>query len=91
MISLSCSQEYWVKGDENTMETIDVCKYTKEIIQDKGLKQKSVAVKAGYTDQQLSNLLNGRKIFSAYDILRIANALEVTPNDLFGITSNKSA
>lgn len=73
------------------METINVCKYTKEIIQDKGLKQKSVAVKAGYTDQQLSNLLTGRKIFSAYDILRIANALEVTPNDLFGIAPNKSA
>lgn len=73
------------------MKEINVCKYTRKIIQDKGLKQKSVAIKAGYTDQQFSNLLNGRKIFSAYDVLRIAAALEVTPNDLFGIVPNKSA
>ncbi len=73
------------------MAETDVCKYTRKIIQDKGLKQKSVAIKAGYTDQQFSNLLNGRKFFSAYDVLRIANALEVTPNDLFGIKTNKTA
>lgn len=65
----------------------DVCKYIKRIIDSKGLKQKSVAIKAGYTEQQFSNLLNGRKIFSAYDVLRIANALDVMPNDLFGLSS----
>lgn len=72
------------------MQEVDVCENIKRIISEKGLKQKSVAVKAGFTDQQFSNLLNGRRICSAYDILRISNALDVLPNDLFGF-SNKPA
>ena len=58
------------------------------IIEDKGLKKKSVAIKAGYTKQQFSNLINGRKTIKPEDIIKIAMALEVTPNDLFGF-SNK--
>lgn len=58
----------------------------------KGLKQKSVAEKAGYSQQQFSNLLTGRKFFGANDVLRIAMALKVTPNELFGINNEtKSA
>jgi DNA-binding Xre family transcriptional regulator len=59
----------------------------KIIISNKGLKKKSVADKAGYTKQQFSDLLNGRKTIKSDDVLRIAIALEVTPNDLFGITA----
>lgn len=55
------------------------------IIKDKGLKKKSIAEKAGYSKQQFSNLLNERKKFKETDILQIATALGVTPNDLFGI------
>lgn len=73
------------------MQEFNVCKNIKRIIREKGLKQKSVAVKAGFTAQQFSNLLNGRKICSAYDILKISNALEVLPNDLFGFSNDKSA
>lgn len=61
------------------------------IIADKGLKKKSVAIKAGYTKQQFSNLMNGRKIIKPDDIIKIANALEVTPNDLFGISNDRTA
>ena len=57
------------------------------IIGDKGLKKKSVADKAGYTRQQFSDLLNGRRTIKSDDVLRIAIALEVTPNDLLGITA----
>ncbi len=64
-----------------------VIKNTEAIIREKGLKKKSVAEKAGYSKQQFSNLLNGRKILKESDILRIATALDVTPNDLFGITN----
>lgn len=60
------------------------------IIEDKGLKKKSVAVKAGYSEQQFSNLINGRKTIKPEDIIKIAMALEVTPNDLFGF-NNKTA
>lgn len=68
-----------------------IIKNTEAIIKDKGLKKKSVAAKAGYSKQQFSNLMNGRKLLKGDDILRIANALEVTPNELFGITTNKTA
>jgi transcriptional regulator with XRE-family HTH domain len=61
------------------------------LIEDKGLKKKTVASKAGYSKQQFSNLINGRKIIKPDDIVRIANALGVTPNDLFGITTEQSA
>lgn len=68
-----------------------VIKNIEAIIECKGLKKKSVADKAGYTKQQFSNLLNGRKTFKSDDIIRVAKALEVTPNDLFGITKDKPA
>lgn len=46
------------------------------IIEDKGLKKKSVAVKAGYTKQQFSNLINGRKTIKPEDIIKIAMAFD---------------
>lgn len=62
---------------------------TKLLIRDLGIKQKVVAERAGYSVQQFSNMLNGRKLISATDVWRISQALGVTPNDLFGITSQK--
>ena len=55
---------------------------------EKGIKQYAVANKAGYTKQQFNDMLNGRKIIKAIDILAIAKALEVSPNDLYGIKEN---
>lgn len=65
-----------------------IIKNTKKIIQERGIKQKVVAEKAGYTAQQFSNMLNERKIIECGDVLHISAALDVTPNDLFGITSS---
>ena len=50
----------------------------KAIIQEKGLKQKFVASKAGFTPQEFSSILCGRKSF-------VCAALGITPNELFGI------
>ena len=61
--------------------------FIRKIICDKGLKHKAVAGKAGYSEQQFSDMLHGRKNIQDIDVLRIANALNVTPNELFGITS----
>lgn len=61
----------------------------KRIISEKGYKQKSVAQKGGYNPKQFNNMLNGRKVIGGLDVLRIATALEVMPNDLF--VSNKKA
>ncbi|MCL2350594.1 MAG: helix-turn-helix domain-containing protein [Defluviitaleaceae bacterium] len=54
----------------------------KRIIAERGLKQGAVAKKAGYTEKAFSNMLNGRKIISALDIVKISAVLGVTPNDL---------
>lgn len=64
-----------------------VCSYiaenAKKIIKEKGYKQKAIAERAGYDAQKFNNMLNGRKIIIADDILPIANALGVEPNELF--------
>jgi len=60
----------------------------KRIIADKGLKKVAAAYKAGLSEKQFSALLNHRKIAKDTDIIAIANALEVTPNELFGISGS---
>lgn len=54
------------------------------IITKKCLKQSAVAEKAGYTRQQFNDMLKGRKVIRDTDIVRIASALEVDVNTLFG-------
>ena len=52
-------------------------------IDSKGMKQVVVAERAGFTEQQFSNMLNGRKVIKAEYIPKIANALGVDVGDLF--------
>lgn len=52
-------------------------------ISERGLKKKYVADKAGYSPQQFSDLLSGRRVLKAIDISKIARALDVSPNELF--------
>lgn len=61
-----------------------IAENTRRIIADKGLKQKVVAAKAGFSEKQFSALMNNRRIIKDLDVIAIANALNVTPNDLFG-------
>ncbi len=67
----------------------EIAKNVKRLIKEKGMLQKAIATKAGYNIQIFNNMLNGRKKITDYDIISIANALEVEPNELFGY--NKSA
>ena len=53
------------------------------IIKMKGMKQLYVAEKAGYGKDEFNAMLNGRKIIRASDIPRIAEALQVTANDIY--------
>lgn len=55
------------------------------IINVRGLKKSAVAKRAGYSAHQFSDFLHGRRTIKASDIYSIAKALEVTPNELFGI------
>lgn len=66
-----------------------VAENTKAIIDRRGYKHKAIAEKAGYSVQQFSGMLNGRKLITWKDVLHISNALGVTPNDLYGITSEE--
>ena len=68
----------------NVAETI------RTIINTNGLKNKAVAERAGYTEKKFSRILTGLSPMRSDDILRIAHALDVTPNDLFGITNSKN-
>lgn len=63
-----------------------VASNVRKILDTRGLKQKVVAQKAGYTEQQFSNLLCGRKVIETKDVVRISIALDVTPNDLYGFS-----
>ena len=54
----------------------------KQIIARKGLKNLYVAENAGYTAQELSDMLNGRRLIKACDIPKIAKALGVEINYL---------
>lgn len=55
----------------------------KRIIKVKGLKQSVIADKAGYTENQFSAMLHGRKIIRDTDIIRITQALDIGVNELF--------
>lgn len=67
-----------------------VVENVRRILSERGLKQGIVASSAGYTYQSFNNLMNGRKIITDTDICRLAVALNVSPNELFGIESSKS-
>lgn len=47
----------------------------KEAITEKGLKQTSIANRAGYTAQELNDMLNGRRIMRAADISSILKVI----------------
>lgn len=62
---------------------------TKRIIASRGLKQRAVAEKAGFSEKQFSALMTGRRIIKDVDVMAIALALDATPNDLFGYSEER--
>ena len=62
-----------------------VAKQIRKIIAEQGVKHKVISNRAGYTEQQFSDILNGRRIIRDVDVFKIAEALGVTPNVLYGI------
>lgn len=53
------------------------------IISEKGYKQNAIAKKAGLTDQQLTDIIKGRRIIKVSDITAIAAALGVGIPDIY--------
>lgn len=58
------------------------------IINDKGIKQKSLAQKSDIPEKTLSAMLNGRREIHHDEIISICNALDITPNDLYGVSKS---
>ena len=52
-------------------------------IKRKGIKQAYVADKAGYTRQELNDMLNGRRLIKARDVLNLSLALGITADDIY--------
>ena len=52
------------------------------IIAMKGLKKYAVASMANIEKNAFSDMLNGRRVIKLYEMMRIARALGVTPNEL---------
>lgn len=55
------------------------------IIENKGMKKCVVATRANMSPQTFNDMLNGRRLIKAHDLVMIAKALGVTPNELFEI------
>lgn len=56
-----------------------------KIIDERHLKQAAIARAAGYSPRMFNDLLKGRKRITADDVAPICKALEITPNELFGV------
>lgn len=69
----------------------NVPKNMNRIIEERGLKQSAVASWAGYSKQQMTDMLNGRRIIRPCDVMAIAVALDVDVGDLFVDDSQESA
>ena len=60
----------------------------KALIQNKGLLQKTGAERAGYPERTFSRMLNGYTPIRDTDVWKIAQALGVTPNELYEIADH---
>lgn len=68
-----------------------VIKNIRRIIFDKGMKQGFVAERAGFTPQEFSNMLAGRKLLRVEHIAPIASALGVDVGTLLLLNNVKAS
>ncbi|MGO5028951.1 helix-turn-helix domain-containing protein [Candidatus Agathobaculum pullicola] len=62
---------------------MNVANNIRKVVAQKGMVQKVVAERSGFTEQQFTDMLNGRKIIRADYVPKIAEALNCTLDDLF--------
>lgn len=65
-----------------------IAKGIRILMSERGLIQKSVALRAGYTPQQFSDMLNDRKTIKATDIVPISKALGVSVQEIYDAGAN---
>lgn len=71
------------------IKMMDIAANIRSIIKNDGLKQCAVAHRAGLTPKEFNALLTKRKTFKAEYIVPICNALNVTPNELLGVSGTR--
>lgn len=54
-----------------------------DIIDSLGRKQRVIAEKTGFSENKVSQTLNGRRVISAEELEIYCNALKITPNDIY--------
>ena len=70
---------------------LPVAETVSELILEKGFKQSAGAKKIGVTNQQCNDMRNGRRVIKVRDIPLLAQALGVTPNQLFRVEEKTSS
>lgn len=65
------------------MDCSVVTENIKRIIEQKGLKQRIVADRSGFSKQQFCDMLHGRKVMRAEYVQEIAKALDVSVSELY--------
>lgn len=65
------------------MERDPVASGIKNLIVEKGLIQKAVAHRAGFTQQQFSDMMNNRKVIRAVDLIPISKAIGVEVQEIY--------
>ncbi len=55
----------------------------KKYVEEKGMKQRALAEKTGFSDNQVSQTLNGKRSISADELEVYCNALNISPNDIY--------
>lgn len=68
-----------------------VCDRLNAYMKAKGLKQKTIAEKAGFTENQFSQIINDKRSISADELEIICNAIGTTPNEIYKIVHQDSA
>lgn len=63
----------------------------KRIIEERSLKQSSIAKKAGFSPQGLNDMLNGRRLMRAAEIAAVIEVLDVDANELFKSPKDKNS
>lgn len=72
-------------------DIMKVCDRLKLYIDKSGLKQKVIAEKSGFSENQMSQMLNDKRSISADELEIICNAMGTSPNEIYNIRPDEFA
>lgn len=66
-----------------------VCDRLRLYIDRNGLKQKVIASNSGFSENQMSQILNGKRNISADELEIVCNAMGANPNEIYEISEDE--